>query len=137
MARRAALARILYLFQDGQFAQVCDEAAAYGKKPELAACRARLLYARWLASLRLGRSTEEQSLRATFLAEFPDDPMVPKMLYCLLCRALAGGDPDQAAGYMDRIEKRYPQSEATAHVREIRRAMAQERGDGAGREQGH
>jgi len=123
---RAVLPRVHYLFQDEKFAAVGTEAETYGKDPRFAPCRPQLLYARWLASVRLRKPEDEDRLRQAYLAEFAKNPLTAEMYYFLVCQSLAVADMDAANEYMDKIAAEFPESRVMKPVQGIRQRIASE-----------
>ena len=121
---KAAMFRIKYLYEAGDFKAIANEAPKYCEEKRCQSFLAQILYMSWVTHRRLNQPDISSKLADQFLEKFPTHALGADIHFASAMTAMASGDYEEASRLLEIIEYNYPKSRTQKKVKKIRERLS-------------
>jgi len=121
---RAAMFRIKYLYEAGDFNSIVNEAPEYREDKRCQNDLAQILYMSWVTHRRLNQADIASKLADQFLEKFPTHSLGADIHFASAMTAMASGDYEETSRLLEIIEYKYPKSRIQKKVKRIRERLS-------------
>lgn len=129
---RAAMLRLKYLHEAGDYPGVLSESPAYQKREAGGQYLPQILYITWVAARRDGSEAMAERAKNSFLEFYPDHALAADFYFADAVEALGRSDYDEASRILEYVAYRFPESRLTSRVEQLRARLRERRFTAAG-----
>ncbi len=120
---KAAMLRLKYLYEAGQYDQIVEDAHNYQANRRSGGYLPQILYISWVTHRRKENPEAAEKLQQTFLEKFSKHPLAADMYFASAISALAKGDYAEALRLLEIIEYRYPKSRIMPKAKRLQKRL--------------
>jgi len=117
---RAAVTRLVYLYEAGMFDKAVGEAKTYLEDEAIEAYRPQILYVAWAANRSQDKQAAADDIRDRLLRDYPDHPLCADLYFTTALKQIIDGDYAGASRLLDMIVERYPKTKMAEKAKSVR-----------------